>query len=87
MATGEKNQFPELLNHKQLGLVTADAVMDGGLQSTEISGPGHFRICLNREEQEIRVAWLPAVDLQKAVSSIQSGKHQREVRRGMVRWF
>jgi hypothetical protein len=87
LATGEADIFPNNLNHKQLGLVTAAAVVDkrSGLSEPKIHG--RFRVCIDRREYEIEVAWIPAFDLQEAVSSIQLGKNKRDVRRGIVRWF
>jgi hypothetical protein len=43
--------------------------------SNEVKGAGRFRIYVNRNEYTIRVAWLPASDLQDVVNLIHVGKN------------
>jgi hypothetical protein len=43
--------------------------------SNEMKGAGRFRIYVNRNEYTIRVAWLPASDLQDVVNLIHVGKN------------
>jgi predicted nucleic acid-binding Zn finger protein len=84
-ATG--GSFPLLHEpeRQEYGLVKAEAVVGSRPASAVPQAPGNFRICINREEYPIRVAWMPAFDLQEAVSLIQSGKNHRELQRGWVR--
>lgn len=87
LALVESSQLQDVLGKRENGMVTATALMDEALNSSNQEFPGRFRICLDHDGHEIRVAWMPAIDLQDAVSSIQSGRGRKGVQRKIVRWF
>jgi DNA segregation ATPase FtsK/SpoIIIE-like protein len=84
-ATGGSFPLLHVTERQEHGLVKAEAVVESSSPTSGSRSPGDFRVCINREEQRVRVAWMPAFDLQEAVSLIQSGKNRRELQRGWVR--
>ena len=70
----------------QFGVARAEAIVEASTVSNKAQTPGNFRVFVNQSEYIVRVAWMPAFDLQEAVSLIQSGKSYREMQRGRIRW-
>lgn len=56
--------------------------------SNEVNVAGRFRIYVNRNEYTIRVAWLPALDLQEVVNLIHAGKNLSDagLDSGNIQW-
>jgi hypothetical protein len=69
-------------------VVKAKALHEVHPGSNDVKGVGRFRIYVNRNETKIRVAWLPALDLQELVNLIHAGKNLSDVglNNGNIQW-
>lgn len=83
---GSSHPLPPALSQGS-GVVKAEALDISSGRADGGYSPGNFQISMNDFESRVRVAWMPAHDIQEAVSFIQSGKVRRQSLKEYIRWY